>query len=436
MSHPQSSSAAQRGAASLVIVMVLFFVMMLITAYTNRSLIFEQRTSANQYRSTQAFEAAEAGLQWATALINGGRVDAACDPSTDPTLGTFRRRYLAPDLDARAFRPAPNPVPPAPGIGLRPGCVRTAAGWTCSCPDSGGTPLVAPTQPGSFPAFTVEFGQVNLPGTTDPRPGIVKVTARGCSGVDPRCVPGAAATADAYAEVSVELALVRALGTAPAATVTSRGDVPLPGGTRIVNQDRGTNGITVNAAGTIDTDAGAYLISRAGTPGAESVIADDATLSAMTRQQFFKAYAGVDLATFRAIPGVREVPCVAAVDCSAAMATEAVHGTGMLHVSTDLLLGAGTVLGSPTEPVLLVVDGVVEFADDVKIHGAVFGNRLTWGGAAGGGFVRGAVMLEGNAVNTCCGGAGPSLVYDKDVLAYLSLFTGAFAPVPGSWRDY
>ena len=52
----------ERGAATLVVVMVLFFIISMVAAYTSRNLIFEQRTSANQYRSTQAQEAAEAGL--------------------------------------------------------------------------------------------------------------------------------------------------------------------------------------------------------------------------------------------------------------------------------------------------------------------------------------------------------------------------------------
>ena len=53
----------QRGAATLIVVMILFFVMTLVAAYTNRSLIFEQRTSANQYRSTQSLEIADAGMR-------------------------------------------------------------------------------------------------------------------------------------------------------------------------------------------------------------------------------------------------------------------------------------------------------------------------------------------------------------------------------------
>ncbi len=64
-------------------VLLLFFIISLVAAYAGRSLIFEQRTSANQYRATQAFEAAEAGLEWALAMLNGGRISATCLPSAN-----------------------------------------------------------------------------------------------------------------------------------------------------------------------------------------------------------------------------------------------------------------------------------------------------------------------------------------------------------------
>ena len=75
MRQHASHATPQRGAAALVVVMMLFFIMSLVAAYASRNLIFEQRTSANNYRSTQAFEAAEAGLEWAIAMLNGGRID-------------------------------------------------------------------------------------------------------------------------------------------------------------------------------------------------------------------------------------------------------------------------------------------------------------------------------------------------------------------------
>ena len=53
LQSPRVMHQTQRGAATLVVVVLLYLAMALIVVFTNRSLIFEQRTSANQYRSTQ-----------------------------------------------------------------------------------------------------------------------------------------------------------------------------------------------------------------------------------------------------------------------------------------------------------------------------------------------------------------------------------------------
>ena len=59
--HPLTS---QRGAATLAITLMLAFVVLLSVAFANRSMLFEAKTSANQYHAAQAYEAAEAGLDW------------------------------------------------------------------------------------------------------------------------------------------------------------------------------------------------------------------------------------------------------------------------------------------------------------------------------------------------------------------------------------
>ncbi len=43
------------------IALVILLLLTVSTFYVNRFLLFEQKTASNQYRSTQAFEAAEAG---------------------------------------------------------------------------------------------------------------------------------------------------------------------------------------------------------------------------------------------------------------------------------------------------------------------------------------------------------------------------------------
>ncbi|MCK7493803.1 MAG: PilX N-terminal domain-containing pilus assembly protein [Comamonadaceae bacterium] len=105
--EPGCTRRRQRGAASLVVVLVLFLVVSLVAAYTSRNLIFEQRTGINQYRSTQALEAAEAGLEWTIQMLNAGLIDTACAPdpsaarSFPPALPHHRRRqrHDRPDRD-------------------------------------------------------------------------------------------------------------------------------------------------------------------------------------------------------------------------------------------------------------------------------------------------------------------------------------------------
>ncbi len=46
------STQTQRGAAALVVTMLLLFAMVLVAAFANRHLVFEQRSAANQARST------------------------------------------------------------------------------------------------------------------------------------------------------------------------------------------------------------------------------------------------------------------------------------------------------------------------------------------------------------------------------------------------
>ena len=103
---PHTARHQQRGAAALIVTMMLFFAMVLVAVFVNRNLVFEQRSSANQLRSTQAFEAAEAGLEWALAqLDNPQRLAADCTPSTDAAATSFRSRYLNFNRSNASFTP-------------------------------------------------------------------------------------------------------------------------------------------------------------------------------------------------------------------------------------------------------------------------------------------------------------------------------------------
>ena len=204
----------QRGVATLVVSLVLLFGMTLAVFFVNRSMIFEQRTSANQYRSTQAFEAAQGGLEWALAQLATDRpVGEDCLATAEPSGVPFRARYLV--RDPLTGRDVPTTYAVA-GMTrpLQPTCVHAAGLWNCNCPASGPAMLAVPAQ-APAPAFSVTFQD-------GPRPGLVRAVVTGCSALGGACFP-AVADVDATSRVQALFGWLPALRTAPAAPLTVRG---------------------------------------------------------------------------------------------------------------------------------------------------------------------------------------------------------------------
>lgn len=422
------SPRRQRGAAALLVTLMLLFAMALSAAFANRNLLLEQRSSANQYRSTQAFEAAEAGLEWALAQLNANqRIGADCLPSADPdadaSAGSFRSRYLG-------IAPLTGTVTPrqwnAAGVptALLPGCVHTGNGWSCSCPSNGLPTLVAPVGTAPAAAFSLQFFPTG-------KPDVVRVVSKGCTQLAGACLPGSTARPDASARIEVAFGLVAGLRTPPAATVTTRGGFDAGGaGIGLHNADPAT-GILVDAGGAIDAPA-ARLTPPAGTPIGGALVGHDAALAASAADRFFASHFGVDKAAWKAQPAVTRLRCT--IDCAGALlaALGATADGALIHVDGDLSLAGPTTLGSVERPVAIVVSGAARLDGAVALHGVLYAASLSWGLTNGGAFVRGALLSEAGYH----GQGAPDLFYDTTVLHTLLHTTGSFARVSGSWRDF
>jgi hypothetical protein len=414
--------------------MVLFFVLSMVAAYTSRNLIFEQRTSANQYRSTQAFEAAEAGLQWAQAQLNGGFIDDDCRP--DSTGPSFRERYLSIAPDSGVIT-----VPLPGGVSLQPTCVFDGTTWTCKCPrDSASSPAAPSSGTGPYPAFRVRFTAVVPPTGTPPPPGLVTIEVNGCTRLDEGCIafPAAGTTAqpaagDALARVTALLGLKSGLAAPPMATLTALGDVNLAA--RVVNSDPASTGITVHAGGG-DPASATQVETIAGSPPELSKSLSDAALAALDptlehRPTMFTATFALKPSDYQQQPAAIDMSSVCPTSCSAAqVATRAGTNPGrMFWIPGDLVVDAD--LGSLTTPLLLVVGGDVTFSSGATLHGLLYVQNPTWT-SSGLGTVRGAVVAEGDIVGTDT----PTFIYDSSVLTRLRRTHGSFVLVPGSWKDY
>ena len=290
----------QHGGAALIVTLMLFFAMALAALAVNRHLVFEQRSAANQARATQAFEAAEAGLEWAQAQLNSSqRIGADCLPSADPAVLSFRERYLGIDGATGAITAA----------ALNPSCLRSASGWSCSCPTSGPAGLSAPSGTEPAPAFSLQFQPTS-------RVGTVRVRASGCTSLAGACQPGSTTTADATAHTEVVLALFAGLRSPPSTAMTTR------------------------------------------------------VAASQTADQFFAATFGVDKATWQRQTVVARLRCD--VDCGPAIHDAIAAGSTLIWVDGDLTLTAPVALGSVARPVVIAASGSARLDGSVTIVGAVY----------------------------------------------------------------
>ena len=421
--HFSPGARQQRGAAALVVTSLLFFVMVLVTLFVNRNLVFEQRASANQYRATQAFEAAEAGAEWALAQLNDPqRIGPDCLPVADSAATSFRSRYISQTSAAFAARTWNDGAVATP---LQPTCVRAGTGWNCSCPTNGAPVLNASAGDGPLPAFSLQF-------VAGDKPGTLRVLATGCTSLAGECLAGSTSNADATARVDVTVGLLAGLRTPPAAALTTRGSVDADGAAFGAHNADPATGLALHAGAGIAAGQ-ARLTVPAGAPAASALLSGDAGLAALSADRFFASYFGLDKQRWKAQPAVKRLVCSS--DCGAAItaAAAATDGSALIWIDGDLALDGPVTVGSVEHPVVLVVDGTARIRGAVTFHGLLYGTALSWNDTAvPGAVVRGAAVSESNYA----GNGTPEFVYDSSVLTTLTTRSGSFARINGGWRDF
>ncbi len=442
----------QRGAAALVVVMLLFFIMSLVAAYTSRNLIFEQRTATNQYRSTQALEAAEAGVEWALSQLNAGRLSNTCTPSVNDSLATdrsFRERYLTVNQSTGAVT-AVNALFGSGGS-VNPSCVldtssasSTSWGWNCRCPlrDTSTAALAAPGT-SIAPAFLLSF-------RAGPRPDLVTVQSNSCTRLDGNCLNFLAdrgGTGDGVASVQVTLAMRGAITRVPAAPLTVLGTtIGLGSGAALTltNTDVAANGVTVHTAASALPAAGLNLVGLPGVAPAGSTVINDATLAPAgvtgtafnAQERKFIQFFGMTAATYLRQPGLPQL------DCSSGCDAAAINLLALRNPGRPLWLtgsaGAITIDAAVgvAAPVLLIAEGNVVMGSGGSLNGVIYGRKADWTWTVSGTpAINGAVIAEGNlSVNG--GGSNLAVTYDAARLRALRIGQGSFVRVPGSWRDF
>lgn len=451
MMKPRGS---QRGAVALVVALVLVFGMALVAFFANRDMIFEQKTSANQYRYTRAFEMAEAGLEWATARLNDDifLLNApSCVPETPTSQGTekksFRDRYLG----------VPSTVPPAFSISSvpRPGCSVAAGGaQTCSCPTAGNSPTLGSA---ADPRFSVEFRPVAGDALA------VEIISYGCTnaGADGApCDPNATPVPDATAVVRAVFKVRPKFPNAPGAGLVAGSAAVSGGNLNVINLDVASNGITINSGTTVDLGTGTSVTTLPGTPPRASVLDNDPSLNALTNADangdlFFQSFMGETMAQYQANPltwiitsgscgtNVRCTVCPVnnAATCGQAVSNAINTGVTQFWADANVAFNNGNLpavgtIGTAQRPITFAGTGAVELRSNLVAYGMFYvstGNALeNWDyDGSGTAKVYGSFVARGNFDK---GSGTLDLIYDAKIFGKGET-TGLLIRVPGSWRD-
>jgi hypothetical protein len=442
LTRPIPRRQRQLGAASLFVALILLLGGTVIAFFANRGFIFEQRTSANQYRSTKAFELAEAGAEWALGKLNEGLTltsASSCTPAAS-AFGTFRDRYATPTAAGGACTGGIGCLVPA-NTGV-PGCRISAAGVaTCDCPVVGVASLTTNPEEGRFGVRILAAGD----------PSTVEIIARGCSNGTDACDPSAASTADATAVVRVLAKVVPAVPSGPAAALTTGSAAVTGGNMYVINNNQTSNGITIHAGTTVNLDGSTQVYSLPGTPPRASILDNDPSLADLTNASedaFFANYFGQTLTNYRDAdpdvirlgPSVTDVAnrCSSAQRCGDRVLEIIASGaqSPRFFVYGDVSFNGGT-LGAAGNSIVLVTDGNAELRGGVTAHGLFYAATATavenwqWTGS-GGATIYGAFISRGQFNN---GSGDMRLIYDPSLWGAAAPPVGRLVRVPGSWRD-
>ncbi|MEK8048800.1 PilX N-terminal domain-containing pilus assembly protein [Ideonella sp. DXS22W] len=428
-----------RGLAALTIVMVLFLIMAMVAAYTNRNLVFEQRTSANSYRAERALAAADAGIDWALSMLNSGRIDTRCSLDADGG-SSYRARYLTTDTEGRI-----SVATGTGGVTLYSGCTNVDGALSCGCPTAD-SPTVSVSNSADPPgnAFRVSYF---VPGGAA-RAGAIALNVQGCGtpGVsDANCVSASTdPQVDGRARVVVTLGMVRALPTPPVAALTAANMISAAGvELQIGNQDNLT-GATVHTGAAGPTDAAStsrYVVPAGG--GGNGWLVNDGALfqkrlqnladGATASDGMFTATFGMDGPNYRRQQGVVRKTCTAACGIGdldymlKLFPGRTLWFDGDLSIDGSTTAAAGSI-GTVAQPALVIVTGTLGVQRDNPMVGLFYASAVNW--SAAGASLRGALISASDFTAT----SRATISYDADVINAIVTSYGTFVRAPGSWN--
>ncbi|MCE4555844.1 PilX N-terminal domain-containing pilus assembly protein [Roseateles cellulosilyticus] len=415
----------QAGAATLIVVMMLFLVMALLAAYANRGQLFEQRVSGTYGRAALAQQAAEAGVEWTLAQLNGTAIDNSCKPVAAGGQ-RFVDRYLSIDGADRSFTWLNGE---AKGV---VDCARDAenGSWSCRCPAADSKHAVRDSMQAEelTPSFAILLPKSKGAGT-------LELTIQGCTDSSPdRCLPDnlfdLTKAQLATIKTSALVALVSAVRTPPSMPLVVKGDIQSAGaGLGLHNTDPKSGGLLLQMGGNWPDKLDTRLDTVPGASLSQAVV-HDATLND-PKTDVFKMYMGATSARYVNHPALRKLACDG--DCASALEDAYAAGQRIVWIAGDLRISSNKVLGTLDDPMLIVATGAVALTGPFQINGMLVAQGdLAWTNTSGMPSLINGIVLVGGAMATQ---GAVDIVYQQKIANQLRNRMGSFVRVPGGWTD-
>lgn len=364
----------QNGTATIILVLVLTTVISTITLYTANSVQTSQRVSANTLREKQAFEAAESGLEYGISHLKENGTVIMVDTDADGYIDPY------------------------------------STSETTNVNQANGTQY-------SFsytnPTFN-DFDVIELTSTGQSIDGTVNST------------------------VIQELLKLTHLTNSPPAGFIAHSDVAMSGNMSITNTETGN---TIWSGGTVTLGGSAETIGSPTTQGVNTgsdkhsinsdITHNDATLSGLSNDEFFQNFFGMSKSQ------ARDSANILYVGDANTNYSDLLNGVVGKTIWLDHTAGGeasfsgNAVIGSVTQPVVLIVDGDFKANGTTIVYGAIYVAQ-DWNNSGGGTLdVYGAVVVEG----TFSGTGTPNVQFSQAVLNATSSIAD-YVKIPGSWRDF
>jgi hypothetical protein len=405
MSIHYQSKLRQHGSATLLVSLLILVGATLIVMFSARTSLMEQRISGNEIRTKQASNAAQAGLDEALAyLTNGSRNEIEPFSGNLADGSSYRAAFWD---NSVALTLANNMCPDAPGTpnGYQAPPPRFVAGdppvrvpfiiYSCGWSDDSAarqpmliTVQLQPPLPDNPPAPLIARGMVNTNGHARVLNYYTSLTVWAGQSLAVSGDAGTTFIRDPLAQPNT-----------PTFSIADATDGTLPGPS------------VENRFDFVGTTVG----NRAGL----DVLMDDFDLGSRTPEEFFQAFMGATKQDFKND------------DTTQIMNSSDLNGVKgrKIWVDGDVDISGNQVIGTPDEPVILVIDGTLRISGGPLFYGLLYvtGNMTGTGGI----HFFGSTIVEGN--NDTKG--TPRYIYDPYILGRLNPL-GPIAGIAGTWRDW